>query len=299
MKQIISTYINTLSSKTKGVILAVLGAVLMSFDPIYIRFSGVSGFNTIFLFGFFTAISMSIVVQISEKRNIIQVIKSNGWPLIVSSLLMLGSASSFVLSIKNTTIANTFIIHGATPAVVVLLSWIILKEKNNLKTWIAIFFVIIGVFIVVSGSLGSVHWKGDLLALGSVFCVASIFTFLRKHQEVNRLALVGLGGFFMAIVMFFFAEPSKFSINTWVIMGAMGLITAPVGRVFGMKAVRFIKASEASLTLKLQNVLAPVLAFIFFSEIPNTQSIIGGVIILITIFWYTLSLIKQNSSKKK
>ncbi|OIQ18125.1 MAG: hypothetical protein BM557_07890 [Flavobacterium sp. MedPE-SWcel] len=286
--------LKNLNPKTKGVTLAIIGAVLMSFDPIYIRFSGVSGFNTIFLFGLFTAISMSIVVQISEKRNIIQVIKSNGWPLIISSLLMLGSASTFVLSIKNTSIANTFIIQSATPAAAALLSWVLLKEKTDRKTWLAILFVVIGVFIVVNGSFGTGNWKGDLLALVSVFCVALIFTLLRKYPEVNRLALVGLGGFFLAFTMFFFAEPSKYSFNTWLIMGIMGLLTAPLGRVSGMIATRFIKASEVSLTLILQNVLAPVLAFLFFREVPNQESMIGGVIILITIVLYSLSLIKEK-----
>ncbi|MCF2876536.1 MULTISPECIES: DMT family transporter [unclassified Tenacibaculum] len=298
MKNIPTTNIQKLNSKTKGVTLAILGAILMSFDPIYIRFSGVSGFNTIFLFGLFTAISMSIVVQTSEKRSIIQVIKSDGWPLIISSLLMLGSASSFVLSIKNTSVANTFIIQGATPAVVSLLSWIILKEKTNRKTWLAIFFVVLGVIIVVNGSFGTGNWKGDLLALVSVFCVGLIFTILRKYPSVNRLALVGLGGFFMALVMFFFSEPSNFSTNTWLVMAAMGLLTAPLGRVLGMKSVRFIKASEASLTLKLQNVLAPVLAFIFFNEIPNRDSLIGGTIILVTITLYTISLIRESKTHK-
>lgn len=298
MKNIPTTNIQKLNSKTKGVTLAILGAILMSFDPIYIRFSGVSGFNTIFLFGLFTAISMSIVVQTSEKRSIIQVIKSDGWPLIISSLLMLGSASSFVLSIKNTSIANTFIIQSATPAAAALLSWILLKEKTNRKTWLAIFFVVLGVIIVVNGSFGTGNWKGDLLALISVFCVALIFTLLRKYPNVNRLALVGLGGFFLAFVMFFFAEPSTFSLNTWLIMGAMGLITAPLGRVSGMMATRFIKASEVSLTLMLQNVLAPILAFFFFSEIPNKESMIGGAIILTAIILYTISLIRESKTHK-
>ena len=295
MKNKLTKYFSNINITTKGIILALLGAIFMSFDPIYIRFSGVSGYDTIFLFGLFTAISMSVVVQVSEKRNIIQVIKSNGWPLIVSSLLMLGSASSFVLSIKNTSVANTFIIQSATPAAAALLSWILLKEKTNKKTWLAILFVILGVFVVLNGSFGTVNLVGDLLALVSVFCVALIFTLLRKYPEVNRLALVGLGGFFLAFVMFFFATPSQFSINTWFVMAAMGLLTAPLGRVLSMVATRFITAPQVSLTLMFQNVLAPLLAFIFFSEIPKTATLIGGGIILITIFLYTLNLTKEKN----
>ena len=284
---------------SNGPFLAIIGAFLLSFDPIYIRLSGVSGFDTIFLFGLFTAISMSVIVQATEKRTIISVIRSGGWPLVFCSLLMLGSASAFVLSIKNTAIANTFIIQSATPAVVAFLSWLLLKERTHRYTWRAILLVIIGVTIVVNGSIGSGHWKGDLLALVSVFCVALIFTIIRKHPDINRMALVGLGGFFLAVVMFFFAKPSTFSSHTWMVMGAMGLVSAPLGRVLGMTATRFSKAAEVSLLLMLQNVIAPALAFLFFKEIPSQSTVIGGTVILITIGTYTLSLFRATASTKK
>lgn len=280
------------STKTKGITIAILGTILMSFDPIFIRFSGVSGFDTIFLFGLFTAISMSIVVQITERRNIIKVIIASGWPLIIPSLLMLGSASAFVLSVKNTSVANTFIILSATPAVAALVSRIVLKEKTNRATWLAILFVTLGVFIVVNGSFGTGNWKGDFLALGSVFCLSLMFTLLRKYNKVNRFAIVALGGFFLAFVMFFFANPSSYTINTWLLMAAMGLLSAPLGRVLAMIATRYATASEVLLAQMFQNVLAPLLAFLFFREISNTASLIGGGIILITIIVYTLNLSK-------
>lgn len=297
MKQDILNYFSNTNTRTKGIIIALLGAILMSFDPIFIRFSGVGGFDTIFLFGLFTAISMSILVQKTEKRSILQLIRINGWPLIIPSFLMLGSASAFVFSVKNTSVANTFIILSATPAVAALVSWIVLKEKTNRTTWLAIFFVILGVFIVVNGSFNSGNWKGDLLAFISVLCLSVMFTTLRKYSKVNRFAVVALGGFFLAFVMFFFAKPSSYSIHTWVIMATMGLFSAPLGRVLSMIATRYVTASEISLALMFQNVLAPILAFLFFNEVPNTKSLIGGGIIFLTIVLYIINLSKQSNKK--
>jgi drug/metabolite transporter (DMT)-like permease len=65
-----------------------------------------------------------------------------------------------------------------------------------------------------------------------------------------------------------------------------------VGRVLSMVATRHIIALEVSMTLMLETVLAPVWTFIFFTEIPPTTSIIGGVVILITI--YTLVTMKSQ-----
>lgn len=291
--------VNVLESKTnirlKGIGIALLGALLMSLDPIFIRFSGVNEFETSFLFGLFTAISMAVVIQLNDKRGLIKVLLDSGWPLLIAGGLMLGSASGLVFSIKNTSIANTFLIFSATPAIAAAFSWIFLREKVTKQTLAAIIAVVVGISVVMSGSLGSGNLKGDLLALFSVSCVALMLTVLRKYQDVSRMGAVGFGGLLLAITMFFFTEPAIFSFNTWLIMGAMGLFTAPFGRVLSMVATRYATAAEVSMTLMLETVLAPVWAFIFFSEIPGFNSLAGGAVILITISAYTLHLSKQES----
>jgi hypothetical protein len=85
-----------------GMSIAILGMLLVSFDPIFIRFAGISGPDTVFLFGLFTAISMPILLKLTDKRSLHQIIKDCGWPLLITSLLMLASSSSFVLSVKHT-----------------------------------------------------------------------------------------------------------------------------------------------------------------------------------------------------
>ncbi|PTO66951.1 DMT family transporter [Vibrio splendidus] len=282
------------NTRTLGFTLAIAGAVLMSIDPIFIRYAGVSGFDTAFLFGLFSAISMPILLKFNDKRGIRKAAVQSGWPLLAAGILMLGSASGLVFSIKMTSIANTFVILSAAPAVAAIFSWLILKEATSRSTLIAIVAVMIGITIVVSGSFSSGNWMGDTLAVFAVICLSMMFTLLRKYQDVSRLASVGLGGLLLAVVMFFFATPSSYSVETWLIMGMMGLFTAPVGRVLSMVATRHITAPEVSMTLMLETILAPVWAFIFFTEIPPMTSIVGGVVILITIFIYTLVTMKND-----
>ena len=281
-------------TRTIGFTFALLGAVLMSFDPIFIRYAGVSGFDTAFLFGLFSAISMPILLKINDKRGIRKAVKESGWPLLAAGVLMLGSASGLVFSIKMTSIANTFVILSAAPAVAAIFSWLILRETTNSSTLVAIAAVMVGITIVVSGSFATGNWMGDALAVFSVICLSLMFTLLRKYQATSRLASVGLGGLLLALVMFFFATPSAYSMETWLIMALMGLFSAPLGRVLSMVATRHITAPEVSMTLMLEAVLAPLWAFIFFREIPVAASLIGGAIILTTIFFYTLFSMKSE-----
>lgn len=284
------------SGRATGFTIALFGAVLMSIDPLFIRFAGVSGFDTAFLFGLFTAIAIPIVLHFSDKRGIVEAVRQSGWPLLLAALLMLGSSSGLVFSVKNTSIANTFVILAATPALAAIFSWILLKERTSRSTWFAIASVVIGIAIVASGSEAdsTSHWSGDLLALVSATLLALMFTLLRKYQNISRLASVGLGGLLLALVMFTFATPSQYSSNTWMIMAAMGLFTAPAGRVMSMAATRYITAAEVSMTLMLETVLATAWGFIFFNEIPALASLIGGAIILLTISIYTGSSMRKS-----
>ncbi|WP_315983575.1 DMT family transporter [Aliamphritea spongicola] len=149
------------NTRASGILIALAGALLMSFDPIFIRFSGVSGFDTAFLFGLFTAISMPVFIQLRDERGVVKAVRESGWPVVLSGILMLGSASALVLSIKNTSIANTFVILSAAPALAAVFSRIFLGEVTRRSTWIAIVSVMIGIAIVVSGSFES----GNLLGM--------------------------------------------------------------------------------------------------------------------------------------
>ena len=212
------------SVRLKGIGIALVGALLMSLDPGFIRFSGVDELETSFLFGLFTAISMAVVIQLNDDRGVVKVLLESGWPLLAAGLLMLGSASGLVFSIKNTSIANTFLILSATPAIAATFSWLFLREKVSKQTLMAIVVVMAGIAVVVSGSTGNGNWLGDLLALFSVICLALMLTLLRKFPDLSRMGAVGFGGFLLAITMLFFVEPTEFSLNTWLIMGAMASV---------------------------------------------------------------------------
>jgi drug/metabolite transporter (DMT)-like permease len=292
-----TTILNTQASKnarTTGIGITIVGALLMSLDPIFIRFSGVSGFDTAFLFGLFTAISMPIFIQLRDERGLVRTVKESGWQVLVSGLLMLGSASGLVLSIKLTSIANTFVILSAAPALAALFSWWFLGEVTKRSTWIAIIAVMVGIGIVVSGSFKSGNWVGDALAVFAVICLSLNQTQLRKNQHVSRMASVGFGGLFLALAMFLIATPSTYSMNTWLVMGFMGLLTAPFGRVLSQVATRYITAPEVGMILMIEAVLAPLWAFTFFDEIPPIASLIGGVVILVTIVIYAVSAMKNK-----
>ncbi|MEF1326210.1 EamA/RhaT family transporter, partial [Vibrio owensii] len=75
--------LNAKGARFAGVVITLVGALLMSLDPIFIRFSGVSGVDTAFLFGLFTAISMPIFIQLRDERGLVRAVKESGWHVLL------------------------------------------------------------------------------------------------------------------------------------------------------------------------------------------------------------------------
>lgn len=276
MNQVLNRLNNQFSSKqSKGYVIAFIGALLMSLDPIFIKSSGVSGLDAAFLFGLFTAISMLSLLKMTSSNGLVAEIEKYGKPLWVSSTLILVSASSLVISLKYTSVTNTFVILCTAPAITALFSRIILKEKTSTTAWLIMGVVMIGVSIVVAGSFKSVNLIGDGLAIVSVVSISFNQTYLRKHQKVSRVATIGLAGLLIATTLVWFVSPESYSFKTWLIMAAMGLFSAPVGRVLSQVATRYITATEVGVILVLEAALAPILAFLLLQELPSSQSLIG------------------------
>ena len=275
-------------ARDKGRLAALCGGLLLSFDPVFIRLSGVGGYDAAFLFGLFTALSMALMIQATDKRGLAGALRAGGLPMIVSGLLILGSASCFVLSIKHTAVANTMIILSGRPVLTAAASWLLLREKTPRSLWLAIAGVVAGIYVVVSGSLGSGNVEGDLLAMGGVLCLGLNGTLWRRYKDVSRMAVVGLGGLFVALAMSAPANPAAIPGSAWLIMAAMGLGSAPMGRVLNAVSSRYIPAAEMATIALTSVILAPAWAFLVFAERPPAATLAGGAVVLGSILAYLL-----------
>lgn len=282
------------NARNKGFCAALFGSLLISFDPVFIRLSGTGGFDTVFLFGLFTAISISTIIQATDERGVRGTLRAGGWPIVMSALLMVGSATTFVLSVKHTAVANTMIILSGRPVLTAFFSWLLLKENTSKALWLAIAGVMGGTAIVVSGSLKSPNLIGDSLALLTVLFLAVNGVLQRRYKKMSRMAIVGLCGCFMAVIMFLPANPSSYTLSTWMIMGAMGMVSAPLGRVLNATSSRYIPAAESAVISLSSLMFAPIWIFFLFNEQPPLTTLAGGSIVLGTIFSYIFITTKKT-----
>ena len=77
----------------------------------------------------------------------------------------------------------------------------------------------------------------------------------------------------------------------------MGLLITPFSRVLMGNGTKFISASEVSLLMIIETIMAPVWVWLFLNEIPSSNTFIGGSIILATLILNSIYTLKKGNNK--
>lgn len=274
-------------NKRRGVLLAFGGMLAISTDSLFIRVADAEGFDVTFWVGVFTAIVMSTVIVFHERTTPLALVRRDGWVLLLAASLQAAMTTFFVLALKNTSVSNVVVIIAAAPLFAAGFGWLRLQEKTSRRVWTAIAVSVVGILIVISGSIGGGSFGGDLLAVGAIASFSMGLVLLRRYPATSRTMVVGLGGAIMSLVAVWPAQITGHSSQTWLSLLAMGAVFGPLARVMLSTAPRFLSAAEVGLFAPVETVFASFWVFLFFGEVPIATTWAGGGIVLGALIWGT------------
>ena len=270
-----------------GLILAAGGFLFISLDSLGLRLADTGSWNATFWLGVFTFLAMAVLVPMRTGGSLIRAASAGGLPLVISALFTAGSIIMFVVAISLTTVANTVAILAAAPVMAALISLIAIGERTRLRTWIGIFASIVGILVIVSGSLGAGRIAGDLSAVTAIVIFGSNLTLLRRYADLNRLAIIGMGGLAMALIALWPADPFDIEPRSLLVLAVLGVLTSPAGRVSVITSTRYLPPAQVSLFAPIETVAATTWAWLFLSETPPPLTIVGGLIVVAAVVYGT------------
>lgn len=187
------------------------------------------------------------------------------------------------------------IIVSTNPLFVVLLAFMLLKERITRLHVIGLMLGLIGLFLIIYGERAALLYSqnlvwGILLGLAAAFTFG-IYTVFSKQLIQNYGSLTTLNFTFItgAISLFVISiitgqqilfEPRPFSIAYLLYLS---IFVTGIAYILYFKAVSTIGAANASLFFFLKPAVAAILAWSFKNETLNALQIIGIVIIMISI----------------
>jgi len=280
------------NSHLKGLLIAFFGILILSPDAVFVRLADSNSWTVLFWRGLFFAAGIVVILLLTYRSKAVNELINIGKGGMLIGLLTALGGTSFVLAIHYTSIAKALVIISISPIVVAIVSLIMLKEKPTLYTWISMILVFIGIYIVMSGDTSGVNLLGNLFALISVIVGGFSFTLLRKYKNVNMVPAMAVNGIVVALIGFLFADSLVLSSQSMLYILASGIVLAVSFSLITI-APQYIPAPEVAMFFPLGTVLGTLMAWIVVNEQPSSNALIGGSIVIITLFchaWYSTKL---------
>lgn len=284
-----------MTNNAKGLALTSLGVFIMSLESLFIKFTTVSPFLFSFYIGIFMFISMISTFLFKEKAVLKKALNTNLPMMIVCAILMGTSNIFFITAVKTTTVANVVIIFSTAALFSALFAYLFYKEKITKNIIIASFFMFVGLFIIFNDKLEIGSIEGNIYALFCTALFATSYVLLSRYKDMNRVVLTAFSGLALSIIAFFFCDELAIDFKTLTVVMIMGLLISPISRVLLGTGAKYIRASEVSLLMIIETIMAPIWVWIFLNEVPSSYTFIGGSIIIATLIINSIYTLKKEN----
>jgi drug/metabolite transporter (DMT)-like permease len=200
-----------------------------------------------------------------------------------------------ITGLKYTSATNTGWLISASPLVMAVLSYLILKERLGSRELTGIGVATIGILLLVSrGNLSSLHWLssvGDWLVLGSAHTWA-LYTIATRDlsRQSNPLAATFMvllpSGILILLYMTFVSDWTVFlHLPPEAVIALLFLGVLVVAQWFWLEGVAELGAARAGLYLYLEPVATTALAVPYLGEQFTWATGVGGLLVLAGVFW--------------
>lgn len=251
-----------------------------------------------FLVGDFLPIQIVFIRTLSSTIILLPVVLSRGdgkvfKENILINMLRVGFSSAAItinfFTISQLQLAQVSTIGYLRPAVMSLIAFFFLKEKQSRVRWLMIFLGFIAIWYAFKPEASELKLVA-LLAIFGMFCGSSA-TIIQKHlsSKMDNLPLmvwysVGVCIVSAPFALYFWSQPN---LTQWVLMILIGLL-ATTAQFFYIKAFRNAEASFLAPMMYFHIIPVTIIGFLIFSEVPSKNTLIGASFILFALIVLTV-----------
>ena len=267
--------------KVPGYILCLLGGFFLSWGGLIIRsFETDNVWQILFWRAFFMTLTIAVFLLLIYKRQTITIIKKSGFPGLIGGFIFSTSFAAYIVSMSQSTVANVLFIISTQTIWLALFGYIFLKEKINLKTFLSILLAMLGIFIMVKGSLNIEALFGNLVALTIPINFAVLVLIIRKYPDLDMVPMLFYAGVLSCVYGLVMSDTIIVSSHDIF----MGFLIGTFQHAFGFICVTIGSRSTPSVVVGLlmltETLFGPLWVWLFINETPPISVFVGGFIIL-------------------
>ena len=280
--------------KVPGYMLIITGAFFLSWGGFLVReFESADIWQILFWRAFFFTLTLIIFIYLTYKNETISVIKKSGLPGVIAGFASSLGFIAYIVSMTQTTVANVLFIISTQTIWLAIFGYLFLKEKISLKTLFSIILAMIGITVMIGGSLDTGSLFGNLVALFVPINFAFLILLIRKYEKLDLIPALFFGGLIIIIVGFFMSKNIMISPHDLLIGFVLGVFQHAFGFICIVIGARSTPAVTVGLLMLTETLLGPFWVWLFLNEIPPFSVFVGGGIIILSIL--VKSLEKKNN----
>ena len=274
------------------------GAILVAgsgvaFSVTAIAFRGVeraSDFQFLTYRGLSTALVMVLLIIVRRSGRPVS-FAGVSWRTWAAALVLAVTSMLYILALSRTSAATTLFLLAAAPVFAAIIGWVLLRERVEQSTLIAIGITAVGVTIMVGAGLDAGSALGLFFAALIPVLVGLYSVIQRSVARVDPVIPTLIAAVFLTLGSGVIALSdsglgvSGRDLTMAVISGgfAMGL-----GLPLFNLGHRSVAAARIPLLIMTEVVLAPLWVWIWPGETPDAGTLIGGAVIMSAVAWLML-----------
>jgi drug/metabolite transporter (DMT)-like permease len=190
------------------------------------------------------------------------------------------------LSLTSGTSASLMI--GMTPVMFAIVSFFFLKEKLSVLTLIGVLISILGIYIVIGGSVSNNNWVGDGLIILSLFTLSISVVFSQQLMvKYSPLVLTTYTFWFGTVLLIpasfylFGSPPTNLSSATWVSLLVQGIVCTSIASLLWNYGLKKISIAKTGIYANIEPIAGIFFSAILLHEVINFQVIAGGFLVIL------------------
>ncbi|WP_227672511.1 DMT family transporter [Komagataeibacter sp. FXV3] len=278
-----------LHSRTVGVALVALSALLWSTAGLFVRMSHLDTWTIVAWRSFFSFMTLGGFAVVLYRRALGRVILRQGWPGVFTVAVSVVSAICYVMALRMTTVANVMIIYAALPFITTGIAFVWLGERVTTRFLVAGGIAIAGIAIMGRAAAS----PRDLLGLGAALVMTTGFAIqlvqVKRYPSLDMTIIITLMSGICMLVAIPVMRPGIPPFQSMLACALFGTMTMGLAYMLLLKGSRLISSGETGFISLLDVPVGPLWVWLFYGERPTGAVMGGGAIVLVAVAWYLLT----------
>ena len=277
------------SVRLTGIILVAVATLMWASGGLFTRLLPYDLWTIVFWRGVFACLFIGLYMLFRFGWETWAALTGGGVSGALVALLSAATIILFPAAFQHTSVANAFTIVTALPFVTAAIAWVWLHERPPSATMLASAIAMIGI-VVMLGPTTVGPRLGDLLALLGVMCQALMTVIIRRNPAVRMLPMAWVAVVLSVLVSLPLAQhlwdlrAQDYLVAAGFGLGPMTLGPMTLGMMLYVIGSAMIPSTLTALINTMEAPLGALWAWAGVGEVPAVETLIGGGIVLASVF---------------